>query len=153
VTSQGTDDHAPDGDALGWALHQMAVATAAVDSVIARRLGVSSTEYLALKHILAAEPAIGPVELGRLLGMSSGSATALVDRLERSGHLERVRHPSDRRRLVLAATTHARERILAQLQPLTDEMFKLSRRFTPAERDATARFLTLLAEQYGRHRT
>jgi DNA-binding MarR family transcriptional regulator len=41
---------------------------------------------------------IGPSELSRRLGLSSGSVTALLDRLEAGGHIERVICISDRRR-------------------------------------------------------
>lgn len=146
-TQEGLDE----GE-LAWALHRFAVASAAVDSVLARRLEISATDYLAMKHVMIADTSIGPVELGRLLGMTSGSATALVDRLQRSGHLERTPHPRDRRRLVLTPTAHARRQILAELEPLGEEMAQLSEHFTEAERDAIVRFVNLAADHYSHHR-
>jgi DNA-binding MarR family transcriptional regulator len=138
-------------DALAWALHRLAVAGAAFDSALARRLGVSPTAYVALKHVMSADTSMGPVELGRLLGMSSGSATALVDRLHASGHLERIPHPRDRRRLLLRSTPWARQRVLAELEPLADEIVELGRTFTAAERHAIVRFLTGAAALHRTH--
>ena len=39
--------------------------------------------------------------LGEALGLTSGAVTAVVDRLERSGHVRRVRDQHDRRRVIL----------------------------------------------------
>ena len=44
-------------------------------------------------------------ELARELSLTSSAATALVDRLERHGVAERVRHPSDRRRTIIRLTS------------------------------------------------
>lgn len=85
---------------LTWAVHHLAVAVAEFDASVARRLGLSAGDYLALKHLLAAAGPVefadppGPVELGRLLGLSSGAATGLVDRLERAGYARREPHPA-----------------------------------------------------------
>ena len=48
-------------------------------------------------------------ELGARLGLSSAAATRTVDRLERSGYVERVRDPDDRRRVNLSLTGVARD--------------------------------------------
>jgi DNA-binding MarR family transcriptional regulator len=132
-------------------LHRLAVATAAVDSLIARRLGVSPTEYVALKHVMAASEPIGPVRLARLLGMTSGSATALVDRLEADGHVVRVKHEQDRRRVVLQASPATLRGVTRELAPLAAEVNELSSTFDHAERAAVQRFLALLATRYADH--
>ena len=46
----------------------------------------------------------GQSVLARDLGLTSSASTALVDRLERQGVAERVRHPHDRRRLIVRLT-------------------------------------------------
>jgi DNA-binding MarR family transcriptional regulator len=132
-------------------LHRLAVATAAVDSLIAHRLGVSSTEYVALKHVLAAAEPIGPGRLARLLGMTSGSATALVDRLEAEGHLVRVRHGQDRRRVVLQASPATVSSVTRELAPLVADVTELSSSFDGAQLTAIHRFLALLATRYADH--
>lgn len=42
--------------------------------------------------------------MARDLGLTSSALTALVDRLERQGVAERVRHPEDRRRSTIRVT-------------------------------------------------
>jgi DNA-binding MarR family transcriptional regulator len=131
---------------IGWALHHLAVASVDVDVVLAERLGLGFTDYLAMKHLLTSPTPMGPVELGKLLGISSGSATGLVDRLERAGHVERHRHPDDRRRQVVQPTDATTRRISAALEPLADRMVRLADEFTSAERAAIERFLTRAVE-------
>jgi DNA-binding MarR family transcriptional regulator len=50
-----------------------------------------------------------PSELTRHLGISSASTTALLDRLERTGLLERLSHPTDRRSILVAPTAAGQE--------------------------------------------
>ncbi|MBR7744773.1 MarR family transcriptional regulator [Phycicoccus sp. BSK3Z-2] len=145
------DTGATDEDQIGWALHRLAVAGAALDSRVASGLGVSATDYLAVKHVMVADPAIGSVELSRLLGVTSGSATVLVDRLHRAGLLERAPHPHDRRRKILVLTPRARQRILAALDPMTGDLHEMSSGYTSAELDAVRRFLSDIVDLYQRH--
>ena len=138
-------------DEIAEQLHRLAAATAAVDSLIAQRIGLSSTEYVALKHVLAAAEPIGPGRLARLLGITSGSATALVDRLESDGHVIRVRHGQDRRRVVLQASPATVRAVTRELAPLVTEVTAVSSSFGDAELVAIHRFLSLLVTRYAGH--
>jgi DNA-binding MarR family transcriptional regulator len=84
---------------------------------------------------------LGPVELGARLGLRSASATALVDRLEAMGHVERRPHPSDRRRLVVVPTEHARREAAGALQPLIDGLDEVAAGMTEAEQEVVRRYL------------
>nr|WP_091446738.1 MarR family transcriptional regulator [Micromonospora yangpuensis] len=66
--------------------------------------GLVDTDLRALIAVRDAESAADPLTPGRLadhLDLSPGSVTALLDRLERAGHLRRDRDGADRRRLLL----------------------------------------------------
>lgn len=139
-------------ETLAWALHHLAVATAALDTVLAREVGLSSTDYLAMKHLLIADEPLGPIDLARLLGMSTGSATTLIDRLQRAGHVERRPHPGDRRRLTLHPTVASTTAITNALHPLGAEVDHLSGQFTRHETDAIHRFLTAATKIHTDHR-
>lgn len=84
---------------------------------------------------------LGPAELSARLGISTGSGTELVDRLERSGHLVRVRHPNDRRRVALQPTESAVADVLAALGPLLAAINELAADFTRDEQDTIMRYL------------
>ena len=71
---------------------------------------VGTTDVRALVAIMDAARAGRPMTAGALgaaVELSSPAVTALVDRLERVGHVERVRDEHDRRRVVLEMTPSA----------------------------------------------
>jgi len=126
---------------LSRALRQVNRASAAVDQELARRLGIRPLDCAAMEHVMTGREGLGPGQLSALLGMSTGSGTELVDRLERSGHLRRERHPHDRRRVALTPTDTAVADVLAALDPLFTSINQLAQDFTPAEREAITRYL------------
>lgn len=71
--------------------------------VVANAIGLGTTESQALSY-LAVHGDSGQTALAHDLGLTSSASTALVDRLERQGVAERVRHPHDRRRLIVRLT-------------------------------------------------
>jgi DNA-binding MarR family transcriptional regulator len=71
--------------------------------MVAEAIGLGTTESQALSY-LAVHGSSGQSELARDLGLTSSALTALVDRLERQGVAERVRHPRDRRRTIVCLT-------------------------------------------------
>ncbi|MGP4009520.1 MarR family winged helix-turn-helix transcriptional regulator [Streptomyces sp. 4N124] len=72
------------------------------NQAVADRLGLHPTDLQCL-NLLTLEG--GPVTTGRiaeLTGLTTGSATRLVDRLERAGYVVRERDAGDRRRVLVA---------------------------------------------------
>jgi DNA-binding MarR family transcriptional regulator len=78
--------------------------------VVAEAIGLGTTESQALSY-LAVNGSSGQSELARDLGLTSSALTALVDRLERQGVAERVRHPRDRRRTIVSLTERGRSMV------------------------------------------
>lgn len=126
---------------VSWALHQLVVAAAALDAVLGHRLNLGPSEYQAMKHLMTAERPLGPVQLGALVGLTSGSATTLVDRLERAGHVVRQRDPQDRRRLALKPTSEALSTAKRELRPLEDSLSKVLEAYSAQDRRTITRFL------------
>ena len=80
----------------------------ALDAVVAARIGVQRNDLRCL-HLLK----YGPVTAGEVAartGLTSGSVTALIDRLEAGGHVERQRSTADRRSVkIVMSECRARE--------------------------------------------
>ena len=93
-------------DHITEATRRLDVAMSTLTAAFARDVGISVPELLALEN-LDADGGLGPSELARRLQLSTGAVTALVDRLEASGHAARAAHPSDRRRVVVTRTAKA----------------------------------------------
>ncbi|MCO1657607.1 MarR family transcriptional regulator [Pseudonocardia sp. S2-4] len=129
-------------------MHDLAVAIAEADVALSAALGTTTGDYLAVKHVLLRPGELGPVELGRLLGMSSGSATALVDRLAAAGHVVRLPHDHDRRRRVLLVSDGTRARLLAELERRAADIEDLARAYDDDQRRAITSFLGALAARH-----
>ncbi|MDQ0371513.1 MarR family winged helix-turn-helix transcriptional regulator [Catenuloplanes indicus] len=136
---------------LAWAVHHLAVAAAELDAAVARRMGLTAGDYLALKHLSISGEPMGPVELGRLLGVTSGAATGLVDRLEQRGFAKRRPHLTDRRRQTVAITPYARQRLVDELRPLADDIADAAAALTDRQRRTVTDTLGRLAGLHRRH--
>ncbi|MFI7601274.1 MarR family winged helix-turn-helix transcriptional regulator [Actinoplanes sp. NPDC049681] len=131
---------------LGLAVRHLLQAGRHMQAAMAARLGLRTTDLQAIDHVVSAGEPIGPVELGQRLGIRSASATVLVNRLVRAGHLERRPHPGDRRRITLAATEHAHRSIRDALNPLLVNLATVTDNLD--EQDLN-RVLTVLSEVIG----
>jgi DNA-binding MarR family transcriptional regulator len=81
--------------------------------VVADRLGLNSTDHKCLDLIKAGP--VTPGQLARLLDLTTGAVTLVLDRLEREGFIRREHDPNDRRRIIVRADF---EKIKADVAPL-----------------------------------
>jgi DNA-binding MarR family transcriptional regulator len=65
-------------------------------NAIGKKLGLNTTDFEGLDLIFFRGLAT-PSELSKYTGLSSGSTTAMIDRLEKSGLVKRQNNPADRR--------------------------------------------------------
>ncbi len=90
------------------------------NQAMADRVGLHPTDLQCI-NLLTIEP--GPFTTGRiaeLTGLTSGSATRLVDRLERAGYVTRERDATDRRRVLVVPVAEAIARLGAAWGDLSD---------------------------------
>lgn len=117
---------------------------------VARRMELGLSEIAALEHLqLAGE--LTPTQLGARLVLSSGATTALIDRLEQSGFVERVRNPHDRRSLLVRTTQAGAERAVQHLAPLAADLQVVIAELQPEERAAVVRFMEAVTATLGQH--
>lgn len=67
---------------------------------LAKQLGFSVTELTALFLVGDIDSAT-PRVLSAEIGLTTGAVTAVLDRLERAGYIERLPHPTDRRSILI----------------------------------------------------
>lgn len=107
-------------------------------------MGMGETDMLAIRHLLLAQRQHRELTAGDLAGLlqiSTASTTALIDRLERSGHARRERHPEDRRSTRVIATTATDDDVRATLGSMHRGMLAVADSLSPAEAEVVARFL------------
>lgn len=82
-------------------------------NTIGKRLGLNTTDFEGLDLVFYRGKTT-PSELSKYTGLSSGSTTAMIDRLERTGLVERRDNPDDRRGRLVVINREAAHK----LQPL-----------------------------------
>ncbi|MEU8990539.1 MarR family winged helix-turn-helix transcriptional regulator [Streptomyces sp. NPDC048558] len=110
----------------------------------AQSQGLHLTDVQALIAVLDADPDDGPMTPGRLrqqLNLTSGAVTACIDRLERAGHIQRVRAVDDRRVVHLHYAEAAKSLARDYFRPLAHSTETARGRFTAAELTVVVRFL------------
>jgi DNA-binding MarR family transcriptional regulator len=132
------------------ALHRKALADARQRAALARRLGLTDSEVLAVQH-LARAGELTPGQLGGLLQLSSGGTTGLIHRLERAGHVSRHANPRDRRSAVVRLTPSIAARAADAWSPFVSEIDALAATLSEEERDLVRGFLEGAADAAERH--
>ncbi|MFD8637482.1 MarR family transcriptional regulator [Streptomyces sp. NPDC059533] len=111
----------------------------------AARNGMHPTDVRALICLLDAARADEPATAGLLgarLGLNSAGTTSLIDRLERLGHVARIRDDRDRRRVLLRVEPRAIRLGQDFFGPLIDGLLDVLDSLDPTERETVRRFLT-----------
>ncbi|MER6067637.1 MarR family transcriptional regulator [Streptomyces sp. NPDC001817] len=106
--------------------------------------GMHPTDVRALIALMDARRAgeeLTAGRLGALLGLNSAGTTALLDRLERAGHVRRVRGTADRRKVVVEVTEDAVDLGEASFGPLIERTLELLRGYDGHQRAAVRDFL------------
>ena len=130
------------------AVWRILIAASGVNVTLARHLGLSVSDFSALDHVAQSQESgrpIGPSELAQHLGMTTASATVLVDRLHKAGHLHRRPHADDRRRVLLEVAGTTRARIESHLAPVLDRVDQLTEDLTDSERDTVLTYLSRIS--------
>jgi DNA-binding MarR family transcriptional regulator len=107
--------------------------------------GMHPTDLRAVIDLLDAERAdvlATPGWLGESLGLNSASVTALLDRLERLGHVRRERDATDRRRVRLVVTPAAKQLGWAYFGPLIGGLLDTMKGYRDDELAVVHRFLS-----------
>jgi DNA-binding MarR family transcriptional regulator len=125
-------------------LHRREMAVARHRAAIARQLGINETEMAAVAH-LAQHGELTQSRLGELLDLSSGGTAALVQRMERDGHLLRREDPTDKRVRLIRIAPATVERAAQAYAPLVADLERLLEELGDDEERVT-RFLDSLVE-------
>ncbi|MGW2278569.1 MarR family winged helix-turn-helix transcriptional regulator [Streptomyces sp. NPDC001770] len=161
-STEGGPDRGTDEDAAG--LQSFAVLLRRMNSEFnriahefAHEQDLHPTDVQALIAILDAdygEPgtAMTPGRLREQLDLTSGAVTACLDRLERTGHIRRVRDSGDRRVVHLHYAAAAMAVARDFFRPLAESTRAARGQFDAAELRTVARFLEAMNDELGQVR-
>jgi DNA-binding MarR family transcriptional regulator len=130
---------------VGIAVRMMGAQSVITSRTIADRFGIHTTDLEVLDLIFLR----GQVSAGELVdatGLTSGSVTALIDRLAKVGYVDRYDDPSDRRKVLIRIRHDAIEPIKATYTSMQKRMFALWSTFEPHDLEVIVDFITRSTE-------
>jgi DNA-binding MarR family transcriptional regulator len=139
-----TDDAARARRDVALLLRRLNVELDAVGRRFAQMHGLNRTDVRALVAIMDAArrgEALTAGRLGEAVELRSASVTALVDRLEKVGHVRRVRDPDDRRRVELEMSETAMAAGAEHFGGLARDMSTAMEGYTDEELSVVRRWL------------
>lgn len=143
-----------DRQELALLLRRLTVELDAVGQRFADLHGLNRTDVRALVAVMDAArrgEALTAGALGDAVELRSASVTALIDRLERVGHVRRVRDPEDRRRVSLEISDSAMAAGAEFFGGLQRDLLTAMAGYTDEELEVVARFLTEMTDVITRH--
>lgn len=153
-TESGVDADSGPGSVearLGVAVQAYQSAVDDFDRELARLMGVNETDLRCLEILFAVEE-ITPRELSRQLGLTTGSVTTMLDRLEKLAYLTRTPHPDDRRKTLIRVTPEAARRAFGLIGPFLDDAGrKVFDRYTPDQLELVIDYLTFSRDVQQQH--
>jgi len=84
---------------------------------IGERLGLNPTDHKCLDIIIRSPTLMTPTQLAEETGLSTGTITGVMDRLERAGYVKRERDTTDRRLIFIRPLS---DKALRKLGPIFD---------------------------------
>ncbi|BEL06759.1 hypothetical protein Q0Z83_049500 [Actinoplanes sichuanensis] len=139
------DDATGQRDRLLAALRAHGTVFAELGRLFGARAGLHTTDASALVEILSAQDRGAPLTqaaLGSRVGLTAGATSSLLNRLERAGHVIRVRDSTDRRVVTLRAADGVDALVDRFFAPVVDRVDAMLAGYSPAELAHAERFLT-----------
>jgi DNA-binding MarR family transcriptional regulator len=125
------------------ACRRLHAAIDALDEKAAAKLAISRNDLRCL-HLLENGP-VSPSAIAHALGLTSGSVTILLDRLEARELVRRKPSPTDRRALLIEATAYAWKSIAEIYRPFGEALVALSAAYGPHNAKQVAQALEEIA--------
>lgn len=119
-------------------------------NAIGRKLGLTITDSECLS-LLTIKGVSTPTELARYTGLTSGSATAMLDRLEKAKFIKRMPNPNDRRGVLIEINKETGETTKKLVAGIQQAHKKLLENYTKKELEIIADFLSRFTENIKDH--
>lgn len=99
---------------------------------VIKHLNISGNDFISIDLLNE----LGPMtagELSKKTGLSTGTITALIDRLEKIGYARREKDPKDRRRVIIVPTYEEKDEIKTSYESLNERMLQLAANYSDDE--------------------
>jgi DNA-binding MarR family transcriptional regulator len=126
---------------VGRHVRRMGAQSVITSQVVADRFSLHTTDLECLDLIYLRKD-VTAGELAKATGLTSGAVTALIDRLEAAGYVERAADSADRRRVLVRIKPDAIKPIEAVYAPMQEKMFALWSAFSERDLRVIADFIS-----------
>ena len=113
--------------------------------------GLNTTDTESLR-LLFQKGIATPSELSRHTGLTSGATTAMLDRLEKAGLIERRPNPNDRRGTLITPTKSSSEKVASWFASARDAQDKLISSYSESELEIIADVFERFTKLWGDER-
>ncbi|MFG2130302.1 MarR family winged helix-turn-helix transcriptional regulator [Streptomyces sp. NPDC048751] len=131
---------------------QHSAATVMFHSAIAAKQGLNATEEKTLDFLQRQGP-LTAKDLAERTGLAPASVTGLVDRLAAKGFVRRVKHPTDKRRVLVELNEARIAELAGFFEDWARDIVTACEEFTTDELETVNRFLAVMTEQQRRATT
>ena len=125
---------------IGKIVRRMGAQSVIVSQTVAARFGLNTTDLECL-DLIQLQGQVSAGQLAAATGLTSGAVTALIDRLQRAGYVERVDDPADRRRVLVRIRKGAIVEIAKVYATMQKRMIALWSQFSADELTVIEDFL------------
>ena len=115
------------------------------NQAVAARVGLGASDAQVLSLLTVNGP-MTPSQIASLTGLTTGSVTALLDRLERGDYVRRERDTKDRRKILIVPQEEGRQRLAEHYVGYGEHMQRVLSRLTPQELLTIAEFLDAMTD-------
>ncbi|MCW2524992.1 MAG: hypothetical protein JWO63_3327 [Frankiales bacterium] len=131
-------------DALSLALRELWLGSDQLRRSMAKSLSVGVSELAVLGN-LHKDGRLTPREIGDRLGITTGSTTAVLDRIEREGFVVRAPNPDDRRSVHVVLTAKGESAMAQVVDALDKQLIEVQPKLSADEVEQLASGLSVLA--------
>lgn len=126
---------------IHMSLRELVDASEAARTRVAKQQNLHPTDMACLGYLRRAGKPVSPKQITAHLNLTSGSGTALLDRLEGAGYTRRVPNPEDRRSVLIELDAEKAKEPLARLSEIEGSYSVMADSFSEKDLEAISRFL------------
>jgi len=126
---------------VGTALQDLIRNAETARELAARSQNLHPTDFACIGLLYRVGEPISPKQIIEQLNLSSGSGTALLDRLEKAGYIKRLPNPDDRRSVLIEMDEEKAAEPLRRYREIEQKYLRVTENLTERDLEMLAQFM------------
>lgn len=140
-TSSQSSEHELLLKRVGRGMQELIEAVTNAREQAAKAQGLHPTDFACIGYLHRVGTPVSPKQIIAQLNLTSGSGTALLDRLEAAGYTRRLPNPDDRRSLLIELNLETAAEPLQRYRQIEQSYREVTGAFSEQDLESIARFL------------